>query len=57
MIYWLGSGHEWELDEDVWQLRRRGERVAIQPKILALLFQLARSRATGTRTCSGRLSP
>jgi len=44
MIYNLGSGHEWELDEDLWQLRRRGERVSIQPKVLALLFHLARNR-------------
>jgi DNA-binding winged helix-turn-helix (wHTH) protein len=44
MIYRLGSGLEWELDEDLWQLRRRGQRVPVQPKVLALLFYLARSR-------------
>ncbi len=44
MIYGLGPDDEWELDEDLWELRRGGDRVFVQPKILALLFYLARNR-------------
>lgn len=34
-----------ELDEDLFELRRAGERVPAQPKVLALLFFLVRERA------------
>ncbi len=44
MVYGLGADGEWELDEDLWELRQRGDRVRVQPKILALLFYLARNR-------------
>lgn len=40
-IYVFG---ECELDEGAWELRRLGERVALQPKLLELLVFLVRSR-------------
>ena len=35
---------EFELDEDLCELRRRGSRVEVQPKALDLLLYLARNR-------------
>ena len=43
MVYVFGNHDEWELDEALWELRRRGARVRVQPKVLALLFHLARN--------------
>jgi len=43
MVYVFGQLDEWELDEDLWELRQSGVRVKLQPKVLALLFHLARN--------------
>ena len=35
---------DWEIDEDCWELRHRGEVVPLQPKPFAVLVYLARHR-------------
>ncbi len=44
MIHAFGAeGAAFEFDEELWELRCQGERVRVQPKVLALLFHLARN--------------
>ena len=44
MIVRFGGRGEWELDDALFELRRAGSPVAVQPKVLALLIHLTRQR-------------
>jgi len=44
MIVRFGGRGEWELDDALFELRRTGSPVAVQPKVLALLIHLTQHR-------------